>query len=113
MREFPHSQLTEYLNKLWFNINNKDNGFYDKSVLETSIHGIVNLYQNLDYDKNVPTKHINNLRFNGSSEDLSDKLSNLEKIEEKEFIKIIKFSQKEIKKESLVSLYKRILDSFT
>ena len=109
----PHSQLTEYLNNVGFHINNTDKGFYDKSVLETSIHGIVNLYQNLDYDKNVPSKHIKNLRFNGSSEDLSDKLSNLEKIEEKEFIKIIKFSQKEIKKESLVSLYKRILDSFT
>ena len=109
----PHSQLTEYLNDIGFHINNTDKGFYDKSVLETSIHGIVNLYQNIDYDKNIPSKYIKYLRFNGSSEDLSNKLSNLVNINEKEFMEIIKFSQKEIKKESLVSLYKRIINSFT
>ncbi len=109
----PHNQITEYLNGIGFHINNTDKGFYDKSVLETSIHGIVNLYQNIDYDKNFPSKYIKYLRFNGSSKDLSNKLSNLEKINDKEFMEIINFSQKEIKKESLVSLYRRIINSFS
>ena len=104
----PHSELVNYLKNVSFHINNTDKGFYDKSVLETSVNGIINFYKNIDYDKNIPSKYQENLKFDGSPSDLSNKISSIFSLEENEFLKIIEHSQEEIKNESLDTLLKRI-----
>ena len=73
----PHSELANYLKNVSFHINNTDKGFYDKSVLETSINGIINFYKNIDYDKNIPIEYQEALKFDGSSSDLSNKISSV------------------------------------
>ncbi len=104
----PHAELVNYLKNVSFHINNTDKGFYDKSVLETSVNGIINFYKNIDYDKNIPINYQEVLRFDGSSSDLSNKISSVFQLNQNEFLKIIEHSQKEINNESLVSLVKRI-----
>ena len=104
----PHSELVNYLNNVSFHINNTDKGFYDKSVLETSVNGIINFYKNIDYDKIIPSKYQENLKFDGSPSDLSNKISSIFSLEQNEFLKIIENSQEEIKNESLDTLLKRI-----
>tara|TARA_B100000029_G_scaffold126159_1_gene119806 strand:- start:450 stop:1505 length:1056 start_codon:yes stop_codon:yes gene_type:complete len=104
----PHSELVNYLKNVSFHINNTDKGFYDKSVLETSVNGIINFYKNIDYDKNIPINYQEVLRFDGSSSDLSNKISSVFQLNQDEFLKIIEHSQKQINNESLVSLVKRI-----
>ena len=104
----PHSDLVNYLKKVSYHINNTDKGFYDKSVLETSASGIINFYKNSDYDKNIPIEYHEILKFDGSSSDLSNKIDSIFKLNQNEFLKIIKHSQDEIRKESLDTLVKRI-----
>ena len=104
----PHSELVNYLKNVSFHINNTDKGFYDKSVLETSVNGIINFYKNIDYDKNIPSKYQENLKFDGSPSDLSNKISSIFSLDQNEFLKIIEHSQEEIKNESLDTLLKRI-----
>ena len=104
----PHSELVNYLKNVSFHINNTDKGFYDKSVLETSVNGIINFYKNIDYDKNIPSKYQENLKFDGSPSDLSNKISSVFSLDQNEFLKIIEHSQEEIKNESLDTLVNRI-----
>jgi len=104
----PHSELVNYLQKVSFHINNTDKGFYDKSVLETSASGIINFYKNIDYDKNIPFEYKEMLKFDGTPNDLSNKIDSIFKLNQNEFLKIIKHSQDEIRKESLDTLVKRI-----
>ena len=94
--------------KRQFHINNTDKGFYDKSVLETSANGIINFYKNADYDKNIPIKYQDVLRFDGSSSDLSNKISSIFRLDQNEFLEIIEHSQEEIRNESLDTLVNRI-----
>ncbi len=103
-----HSELVSYLKNVSFHINNTDKGFYDKSVLETSANGIINFYKNADYDKNIPTKYQDVLKFDGSSNDLSNKISSIFRLDQNEFLEIIEHSQEEIRNESLDTLVKRI-----
>ncbi len=103
-----HSELVNYLQNVSFHINNTDKGFYDKSVLETSANGIINFYKNIDYDKNIPSKYQEKLKFDGSSNDLSNKISLIFGLDQNEFLKIIEHSQEEIRNESLDTLVKRI-----
>ena len=103
-----HSELVSYLKNVSFHINNTDKGFYDKSVLETSANGIINFYKNADYDKNVPIKYQDVLRFDGSSSDLSNKISSIFRLDQNEFLEIIEHSQEEIRNESLDTLVNRI-----
>jgi len=104
----PHSELVNYLEKVSFHINNTDKGFYDKSVLETSASGIINFYKNIDYDKNIPIEYKEILKFDGTSNDLSNKIDSIFRLNQNEFLKIIKHSQEEINNESLDTLVKRI-----
>ena len=104
----PHSELVNYLKNVSFHINNTDKGFYDKSVLETSVNGIINFYKNIDYDKNIPSKYQENLKFDGSPSDLSNKISSIFSLDQNEFLKIIEHSQEKIKNESLDTLVNRI-----
>ncbi len=103
-----HTELVKYLKNVSFHINNTDKGFYDKSVLETSVNGIINFYKNIDYDKNIPSKYQENLKFDGSPGDLSNKISSAFRFDQNEFLKIIQYSQEEIRNESLDTLVKRI-----
>jgi len=103
-----HSELVKYLKNVSFHINNTDKGFYDKSVLETSVNGIINFYKNIDYDKNIPSNYQENLKFDGSPGDLSNKISSAYRLDQNEFLKIIEHSQEEIRNESLDTLVKRI-----
>ena len=103
-----HSELVKYLKNVSFHINNTDKGFYDKSVLETSVNGIINFYKNTDYDKNIPSEFQENLKFDGTPSDLSNKISSVFRLDQNEFLKIIEHSQKEIRNESLETLVKRI-----
>ena len=103
-----HSELVSYLKNVSFHINNTDKGFYDKSVLETSANGVINFYKNADYDKNIPIKYQDVLRFDGSSSDLSNKISSIFRLDQNEFLEIIEHSQEEIRNESLDTLVNRI-----
>jgi len=103
-----HSELVSYLKNVSFHINNTDKGFYDKSVLETLANGIINFYKNADYDKNIPTKYQDVLKFDGSSNDLSNKISSIFRLGQNEFLEIIEQSQEEIRNESLDTLVNRI-----
>ena len=104
----PHSELVNYLKNVSFHINNTDKGFYDKSVLETSVNGIINFYKNIDYDKNIPNKYLEFLKFDGSSDDLSEKISSIYELSHNEFLELIEYSQIKIKEESLDTLVERI-----
>jgi len=104
----PHSELVNYLKNVSFHINNTDKGFYDKSVLETSVNGIINFYKNIDYDKNIPNKYLEFLKFDGSSDNLSEKISSIYELSHNEFLELIEYSQIKIKEESLDTLVERI-----
>ena len=59
-------------------------------------------------DKNIPTKYQDVLKFDGSSNDLSNKISSIFRLDQNEFLEIIEHSQEEIRNESLDTLVKRI-----
>ena len=104
----PHNNLKEYLENVNFHINQTSEGNYDKSVLETTVSGILNFYRNSDYDKLFPQEYVNFFKFNNGPVGLAEVISSIEKLNEKDFSKIIKYSQDEIKKESLETLDERI-----
>ncbi len=104
----PHNNLKEYLENVNFHINQTSEGNYDKSVLETTVSGILNFYRNSDYDKLFPQEYVNFFKFNNGPVGLAEVISSIEKLNEKDFSKIIKYSQDEIKIESLETLDERI-----
>ena len=76
--------------------------------METSVNGIINFYKNIDYDKNIPIEYQEALKFDGSSSDLSNKISSVFTLNQNEFLKIIEHSHEEISNESLDTLVGRI-----
>ncbi len=104
----PHNKLKKYLANVNFHINQTSEGNYDKSVLETTLSGILNFYKNSDYDKLFPREYINFFKFNNDSQGLNEVISSIENLDNKDFSKIIKYSQKAIKNESLETLDERI-----
>tara|TARA_A100000164_G_C21922237_1_gene781291 strand:+ start:464 stop:1510 length:1047 start_codon:yes stop_codon:yes gene_type:complete len=104
----PHNQLKKYFQDTKFHINNTTKGNYDKTVLETSLSGIINFYKNSDYDKFFPNKYINYLRFENNTDDLLNKISMINELNDADLSKIIKSSQIEIQKETLETLDQRI-----
>jgi hypothetical protein len=105
----PHTELSTYLDKIGFHINNTPKGFYDKSVLETLSGGIINFYMNSEYDKNIHPEYINILKFDGTKDDLTKSINLISKLEKDLLLKIIQFSQEKVKDESLKTLHQRIL----
>ena len=105
----PHSDLIPFIQKSGFHINNTPIGSYDKSVLETMAGGIVNFYNNSDYDKNIPSKYQKVLKFNGSRDDLTKKIHSVFKLKNNEIDEIISFSQNRVKNESLETIHERII----
>jgi len=105
----PHLNLSKYIDKTRFHINNTPMGFYDKSVLETLSGGIINFYMNSEYDKNIHPEYINILKFDGTKDDLTKSINLISKLEKDLLLKIIQFSQEKVKDESLKTLHQRIL----
>jgi len=105
----PHLNLSKYIDKTRFHINNTPMGFYDKSVLETLSGGIINFYMNSEYDKNIHPEYINILKFDGTKDDLTKSINLISKLEKDLLLEIIQFSQEKVKDESLKTLHHRIL----
>ena len=105
----PHPNLSTYIDKTGFHINNTPKGFYDKSVLETLSGGIINFYMNSEYDKNIHPKYLNILRFDGTKNDLMKSINIISELKKDSLMEIIKFSQEKVKEESLKTLHHRIL----
>ena len=105
----PHPNLSTYIDKTGFHINNTPKGFYDKSVLETLSGGIINFYMNSEYDKNIHPKYLNILRFDGTKNDLMKSINIISELEKDSLMEIIQFSQEKVKEESLKTLHHRIL----
>ena len=105
----PHPNLSKYIDKTRFHINNTPKGFYDKSVLETLSGGIINFYMNSEYDKNIHPVYLNILKFDGTKDDLTKSINLISKLEEDLLLEIIQFSQEKVKDESLKTLHHRIL----
>ena len=97
------------ISNLSFHINNTEQGFYDKSVLETMSHGLINFYSNSDYDDLLPEKYVNKLKFDGTSKNLSDKISNIGNLKKHEITEIISYSQSKLEKQSVNNLVERLL----
>ena len=105
----PHPNLSKYIDKTRFHINNTPKGFYDKSVLETLSGGIINFYMNSEYDKNIHPEYLNILKFDGTKDDLTKSINLISKLEKDLLLEIIQFSQEKVKDESLKTLHDRIL----
>ena len=105
----PHPNLSKYIDKTRFHINNTPKGFYDKSVLETLSGGIINFYMNSEYDKNIHPEYLNILKFDGTKDDLTKSINLISELEKDFLIEIIQFSQEKVKDESLKTLHQRIL----
>ena len=105
----PHPNLSKYIDKTRFHINNTPKGFYDKSVLETLSGGIINFYMNSEYDKNIHPEYINILKFDGTKNALTESINLISELEKNVLIEIIQFSQEKVKEESLKTLHDRIL----
>ena len=105
----PHPNLSKYIDKTRFHINNTPKGFYDKSVLETLSGGIINFYMNSEYDKNIHPEYLNILKFDGTKDDLTKSINLISKLEKDLLLEIIQFSQEKVKDESLKTLHHRIL----
>jgi hypothetical protein len=105
----PHPNLSKYIDKTRFHINNTPKGFYDKSVLETLSGGIINFYMNSEYDKNIHPEYLNILKFDGTEDDLTKSINLISKLEKDLLLEIIQFSQEKVKDESLKTLHHRIL----
>ena len=104
-----HKNLINEIINLGFHINNTEKGFYDKSVLETMSHGLINFYSNSDYDDLLPEKYVDKLKFDGTSKNLSDKISNIGNLKEHEINEIINYSQSKLEKQSIKNLVERVL----
>ena len=104
----PHAELNKHIDRAGFHINNTPIGFYDKSVLETMASGLINFYSNPDYDRNINQNFLNYLKFDGSVEDLKDKINLVSQLDTDKLIKIINNTQKKASEESIETLHQRI-----
>ena len=105
----PHKNLINKISNLSFHINNTEQGFFDKSVLETMSHGLINFYSNSDYDELLPEKYVEKFKFDGTSESLSNKISNIGNLKTHEINEIIDYSQSKLEKQSVNNLVERVL----
>ena len=105
----PHKNLINKISDFSFHINNSEKGFYDKSVLETMSHGLINFYSNSDYDELLPEEYRNKFKFDGTPENLSKKITDFGNLKLDEINKIINFSQSKLEKQSVKSLVERVL----
>ena len=72
-------------------------------------HGLINFYSNSDYDELLPEEYRNKFKFDGTPENLSKKITDVEDLKLDEINKIINFSQSKLEKQSVKSLVERVL----
>ena len=90
-----HSKLPKLLRNYDVNINNAEEGFFDKSVLETVSSGLINLYRSSDFDFMYSSKYVEYLKF--TNQNLFEKINNLQNLNNIEILSEIKSSQKFVK----------------
>ena len=107
--KIPHKDLPSLMNKFTYHINATPEGFYDKSVLETISNGLFNLYANQDYDKHFKKDMHFLTKFELNQRSLTDVLNSVYEQEDKNILRIIKYSQLSVSKESLQTIFDRIV----
>ena len=63
--------------------------------------GLINFYSNPDYDRNINQNFLNYLKFDGSVEDLKDKINLVSQLDTDKLIKIINNTQQKASEESI------------
>lgn len=106
-----HENLSSILSNYDVHFNATNEGFYDKSVLETMANGIINFYSNSDYSKHFSKEARDLLQFKLEKNSLSNKLNNFKKIDSKFLTTLIGELQKSVVSESLSSIVYRINSS--
>ena len=107
--KIPHKDLPSLLNKFSYHINATPEGFYDKSVLETISNGLFNFYANKDYDKHFKKDMHFLTKFELNQRSLTDVLNSVYDQEDKNILRVIKYSQLSVSKESLQTIFDRIV----
>ena len=72
-------------------------------------HGLINFYSNSDYDDLLPEEYQDTFKFDGTPENLSNKISDIGNLKIEEIDKIINFSQSKLEKQSVSNLVERVL----
>ena len=105
-----HSKLPNLLRNYDVNINNAEEGFFDKSVLETVSSGLINLYRSSDFDFMYSSKYVEYLKF--TNQNLFEKINNLQNLNNIEILSEIKSSQKFVKEHSLENISNKLIKVF-
>ena len=107
--KIPHKDLPSLMNKFSYHINATPEGFYDKSVLEAISNGLFNLYANKDYDKHFKKDMHFLTKFELNQRSLTDVLNSVYEQEDKNILRIIEYSQLSVSKESIQTIFERIV----
>ena len=107
--KIPHKDLPSLMNRYSFHINATPEGFYDKSVLEAISGGLFSLYANKDYDKHFKKDMHYLTKFELNQRSLSDVLNSVYEQEDKNILRIIEHGQLSVAKESIQTIFERIV----
>ena len=105
----PHKNLPTVIKNYSFHINATPSGFYDKSVLETLSAGLFNFYSNTDYNKLFRNDLISFTNFKLDTLSLTENLNSVYDLEEESLLEIIKLGQKNAAKESVDTIFNRVI----
>ena len=106
-----HENLSSILSNYDVHFNATNEGFYDKSVLETMANGIINFYCNSDYSKHFSKEYQELLQFKLIKNSLTKQLNKVNSIDNGFLSTMVAEVQKNANKESLNSIIFRINDS--
>ena len=106
-----HENLSSILSNYDVHFNATNEGFYDKTVLETIANGIINFYTNSDYSKHFSRESRDLFQFKLEKNSLSNKLNKIKKVDSKLLTKFIDELQNSVVTESLSSIVYRINSS--
>ena len=107
--KIPHKDLPSIMNQYSYHINATPEGFYDKSVLEAISNGLFSLYANKDYDKHFKKDMHFLTKFELNQKSLTDVLNLVYEQDDKKILRIIEYSQLSVSKESIQTLFERIV----
>ncbi len=108
--KITHKELPNLISNYSYHINATPKGFYDKSVLEAISAGLFSFYSNEDYNKHFKKESNIYTKFELNKNSLSEVLDLVYEKEEKSILRIIKSSQLSVSKESIQSIYDRVID---
>ena len=107
--KIPHKDLPSIMNQYSYHINATPEGFYDKSVLEAISNGLFSLYANKDYDKHFKKDMHFLTKFELNQKSLTDVLNLVYEQDDKKILRIIEYSQLSVSKESIQTLFERVV----